>query len=187
MNIFGASIIAFAAILLAAALERLLRQYHRKLIDDCTRIEAAQTALKEQQQRIDNIIGHKIIPSAVKIFVVELSEVIPNKKIAYKVAEWIDAGMPHDNDEADDETDRFFDDLRTLSKSNQEAFELVTSALRGAFVTMMLQWPATTRCMQRLAYKLAVESTSEVAKSAIAVRRAARHHHWIDTDQAVPA
>jgi hypothetical protein len=179
---------AIIAVALAAILERLLRQYLRKLRDDCARMDAALKALKDQQTLLNRIIDHENIAPAIKLFVVELSGVIPERNTALRMAEWIKNGMPFRSDEDQDlEADKFFEDLRLLNKSDPDAFELVVGALRGAFVTMMLQWPTTTRAMQQLAYKLAVESTTQVAKSAAAVHRAARVHHWIDTDQALPA
>jgi hypothetical protein len=182
MTFFDASIAALFAILLAVLLERLLRQYYRKLKDDCSRIEAAQNALKSQKQLVDHILDNEAISLSIKTFVIELSEVIPEQKMAYRIAEWTKHGMPETkvDEKIEKEADELFDELRLLSKSNQEAFELVVSAFRGAFVTTMLQWPTTARCMQRLSYKIAVESNSEVAKSAAAVHRASRVNHWID-------
>jgi hypothetical protein len=178
-----------AAVATAVIFERLLRQYLRKLRDDCARMDVAHKALKDQQSLLDRIVGHKSIAPATKLFVVELSGVIPQQKTALRMAEWIKDGMPsRNNDEKEDqEADQFFEELRALNKSDPDAFELVVGALRGAFVTMMLQWPTTARAMQMLAHKLAVESTTQVAKSAAAVHRAARFHHWIDTDHAIPA
>ncbi|MGB6659016.1 MAG: hypothetical protein WBE90_07960 [Xanthobacteraceae bacterium] len=185
MTVLNAAMIAVVAVLIAATVERLMRQYRRKLTDDCSRIEAAKTALIEQQRLIDRIIVHKNISENIKAFVLEVSGVIPSQKMAYKVAAWINDGMPDvvdkDSDEAK-ETNAFFDNLRSLRQSDQEAFELINSALRGAFVTMMLQWPTTARCLQRLYYKFAVESTTEVVKSAAAVQHAARHKHWVDAE-----
>lgn len=168
MTILNAIITATFAIAVAAILERLLRQYHRKLKDDCSRIEVAQNALAAQKQLIDRILDSDSIPFSVKNFVLDVSEIIPDQEMAYDLAKWIENGMPepHSNEKTDQEADELFDDLRALRTSNLEAFELAMSGLRGALITTMLQWPTTARCMQRMAYKLAVESTNEVAKSA---------------------
>ena len=184
MNILSIIILALIAVFLASGIERLLRQYQRKLKDDCSRINVAQDALKRQRDLIDRVMDDRSIPPSIKAFVVEVSAIIPDREMAYKLATWFEAGMPSPpgSEKADAEADQLFDNLRSLSKSNQEAFELVTSALRGALVTTMLQWPVTARCMQRLYYKLAVETTTEVAKSAASVHRAARLHHWADTE-----
>jgi hypothetical protein len=63
-----------------------LRQYQRKLKDDCARIETAQSALKEQHL-IDCVLNNERIAARLKTFVIEASEVIPSQKIAYKLAD----------------------------------------------------------------------------------------------------
>ena len=183
MTILEAISTAIVAMVFAVALERLLRQYYRKLKDDCSRIEAAQNALTAQKQLIDRILDNENISLSVKNFVIELSEIVPDQDMGYRFAKWIESGMPEpkSDEKADKEADELFDDLRRLRTSNPEAFELTTSALRGALITTMLQWPATARCMQRMSYKLAVELTNEVAKSA------ARFNHWKDAGQPLAA
>lgn len=176
-----------AAAFVAVIAERLLRQYIRKLRDDCTRIEAARSALVDQQHLIDRVIKSESVPESVKAFVIDLSAIVPDREIAHSIADWINQGMPDGDDEPASETDAFFGSLRSLRKTDPDAFDLTIGTMRGAFVTMMLQWPSTARTMQRLAHRLAAESATEVVKSAAAVHRAASTHHWISTDHAVAA
>jgi hypothetical protein len=182
MSILAAICIAMIGTLVAAALERLLRQYHRKLKDDCGRINAAKSALEDQERIIDRILDRKTIPENIRTFVVEVAEIIPSQESAYRLAAWVDSGMPNVDNEPENETElnEFYDNLRTLRQVDEEGFELVNIALRGSFVTTMLQWPTTARSLQRLYYKFAVESSQDVVKSAAAVHRAARHEHWSD-------
>lgn len=175
------AIAVIVAVVIAASLGRLLRQYLLRLKDDCSRIEAARAALKAQKQWLDRVLDSHIIPESVKKFIVEVSEVVPDRDMAYRLAQWMEDGMPEPKTNKNEEPDELFDDLRNLRSSHPEAFELAVSALRGAIITIMLQWPATARCLQRMSYKLAVESSTEVAKSA------ARFHHWADPRQPLAA
>jgi hypothetical protein len=178
-----AVVVALVSIIIATALGRLLRHYLRRLQDDSSRIDAARAALKAQKQWIDRILDSDIIANSIKTFVLDLSEVVPDHAMAYRLAKWMESGMPEpDTDKrTNDEADELFNDLRNLRSSHPEAFELAVGGMRGAIVTIMLQWPATARCMQRISYKLAVESSTEVAKSA------ARFQHWADTRRPLAA
>ncbi|WP_141340908.1 hypothetical protein [Bradyrhizobium sp. USDA 3458] len=170
----------------AVALERLLRQYCKRLRDDNARMIAARDALVEQQRLADAVADDPVIPYAVKCFVLDMSFLASERAVAEKLADWIDAGMPANVAQSPDEVIPIFDQLRELNRSHPQAFEAVTGALRGAMIAAVVQWPSTAAKLFRAAHRISAESTTEVAASAVAVHRAAKTNHWLDIG-AVPA
>lgn len=188
MAIFQTIVVVATGMGLAVAFERLIRQYSKRLKDDCLRMSASQEALARQRRLVDAVVENPSIPFSVKTFVVDVSSVIPEQTVALKIADWVDEDMPpHRSAGTDSETDAIFDSLRELNRSHPEAFELVVSSLRGAFVTTLIQWPATAAALLKFAHQIYSESTTEVTASAAAVHRAAKSNHWMDGDNVVPA
>ncbi|WP_453952723.1 hypothetical protein [Bradyrhizobium sp. USDA 377] len=174
-------------IVIAVGIERLLNQYSKRLKEDCLRMAAARDALEQQKRLVDAVLDNDHIPYAIKSFVIDVSSLIPEQAAAMKIADWVERGGSARSVDPDAEEDAIFDSLRELNKSHPEAFEIVVSSLRAAFVTTMLQWPSTAAMLVKYAHRISSESTSEVTASAAAVQRAARSNHWMDGNNVVPA
>jgi hypothetical protein len=182
-GVFRPITVAIVAGLVAIVVRALLRQYFLRVDDDRVRLESAITALDAQKAKLQSLLENPYIPNPVKVFLLDLSTLMGDRDVARRTNDWaleegdwaLEEGQSNkrsrDSDGLNDwdgilkGRGRVLESLRIakpslelLRKNERKLFQDVNAVIRGAFVTMMLQWPETTKGLHKIVYRFATES-----------------------------
>jgi hypothetical protein len=157
----------------AAILARsIVHQHTRLLIENNAREESAMRALDFHQTHLETLLDSPYLPDEIQEFLLDVSELVANREFAHRIVDWVEEGCPRGKTNPD--LLALEDVLCRLRIAEPRLFELVDGAIRGAFITMMLQWPETAKCHYWISYPVATETAAGAFMRAVKFRSVAR-------------
>jgi hypothetical protein len=167
-----AVLVALVSVPAAIVARSIFRQHTRLLIQNNARMESAMRALDIHQTQVETLLDNPYVPDEIQEFLLDVSELVVNREFAHRIVDRVEDGCLPDKTNPD--LLALQDVLCRLRIAEPRLFELVDGAIRGAFITMMLQWPETAKCHYWISYPVATETAAGAFMQAVKFRSVAR-------------
>ena len=167
-----AVLVALVSAPAAIVARSIFRQHTRLLIENNARVQSAMRALDFHRTQVETLLDSPYLPDEIKEFLLDVSELVVNREFAHRIVDWVEEGCP--GGQTNPDLPDLEDVLYCLRIAEPRLSELVDRAIRGAFITMMLQWPETAKCHYWISYPIATETAALAFIQAVKFRSVAR-------------
>lgn len=136
-------------------------QSRRKFLSRLRQLNEAADLLALHASSMELFLSHRDAPVELKRLLLSFSDAVADREVAFRMSEWL-ATRPFRSAAKNEEAEKIDKLLSDLGQSNPEMRDNFARAIGSAAVGSMLRWPESTKMLQRIGARLAIDPRREV-------------------------